>query len=177
MGSNLNFDATQHQPATPNEPLPNAWYRMHVVESEVKPTADGQGRYLELVFEALDEPVKGRKAWDRLNLQNANVQTVRIAEGQLSALCHAAGVLRLTHSSQLHHIPVMVKLIIKQQPGYDPKNEVRGYKSVNAAAVMAAGAGAAASPFPPNGAAPAPVNGQPPVAQAAPRADAPPWAR
>lgn len=159
MADELNFNANNVKPGSVNEPLPNGWYTMHVVESAVKPTANGQGRYLELVFECLDEAHKGRRAWDRLNLQNPNEKTVRIAESQLSALCHAAGVLVVKHSSQLHNIPVMVKLVVKQDEGYEPRNEVKGYKSVSGQSVLATAG---------NGAAP----GAPQV-----RSDAPPWAK
>lgn len=155
MATELNFDATQVEPNRGSDPLPAGWHRAHIVDSEMKPTKDGKGKYLQLEFECLDEPLKNRKFWDRLNLVNPSTEAVRIAQSQLSALCHAAGVLRINHSSQLHHIPVLVKLTIKQDEGFEPRNEIRGYKTTSAAAVAA----------------------QPTSAPAGARPAAPPWAQ
>lgn len=134
MGTPLNFDATQVQPTSTFDPLPNGTYRMHVTESEVKPTRNGSGQYLQLVWEVIDGDFKGRKVWDRLNIENANQTAKEIALRSLSAICHAAGVLKLSHSTQLHHKPVMVKLVVKQDAGYEPRNEVKGYTAVEGGA-------------------------------------------
>lgn len=163
MGTAVNFDSTGVKPASPNEPLPVGWYRMAITASEMKPTSDGKGKYLQLEHTALDGDYKGRKAWARLNLQNANETTVKIAQEQLSAICHCTGVLKITNSSQLHNIPMLVKLSVKQSTGYDPTNDVKAWKpdggSAGAGALPAATAAAPA-------AAPA----------SAPSANAPAWA-
>ena len=135
MSAELNFDANQVPPSTPFEPVPADTYRAHITESEVKKTKDGKGRYLQFTWEILDGPYKGRKFWDRLNIVNANATAQEIAQRALSAVCHATGVLRLTNSAQLHHKPVMVKVTVKQSQGYEPQNEVKGYKACDGAGV------------------------------------------
>lgn len=135
MPVELNFNAADYDPSSPIEPVPAGWYRAHVVASDMKPTKDKAGAYLQLEFAVLDEgPYKGRKFWDRLNLKNANETTVKIAQAQLSALCHAVGKLTPKNSAELHHIPVMVRVTVKQQTGYEPANEVKGYKGAEGVA-------------------------------------------
>lgn len=153
MSANLNFDARTVAPATGFETLPVGWYRAHVTESEVKATKPDQtgvskGRYLQLTWEVLDEQHKGRKVWTRLNIENPNTQTVEIAQGDLSAICHATGVLSLTNSAQLHHIPVMIRVVIKPGQDGEPRNEVKGYKKVEGVPVTATPSASTASTVP-----------------------------
>jgi hypothetical protein len=146
MSAEMNFDATGVKPATgAPDPLPPGEYRMAIVSSEVKPTANGKGKYLKLEFVALDDPHKGRKVWTQLNIVHENEQTQKIAQEQLSAICHATGQLQVKNSGQLHNVPMMCKLIVKQDPGYDPKNEIRRFKAIEGAKPAAAHETAAAT--------------------------------
>jgi DhnA family fructose-bisphosphate aldolase class Ia len=147
MSTEMNFDATTVRPSSPNDPLPIGWYKMAIVASEMKKTNDGKGRYLKLELQVLDGDYKGRKAWTQLNLENPSEETVRIAQEQLSAVCHATGVLKLTNSALLHNKPMLVKLSIKQSAGYEPKNETKGFKPLtgDVPAIPAANAAAAAA--------------------------------
>lgn len=130
----LNFDATTVDPTSPIAALPAGTYRAHITASEVKPTKNQTGKYLQLEFTVLDGDFKGRKFWERLNIQNTNQTAQEIAQRTLSAICHATGVLKLTNSQQLHHIPVTVKLTVKQDAGYEPRNEVKGYEKAEGGA-------------------------------------------
>jgi hypothetical protein len=78
MGSEINFNANDVPPQTPFEPVPNGKYRAHIVDSEVKPTKDGRGKYLQLEWEILDGEYKGRKIWDRLNIVNPSETSQKI---------------------------------------------------------------------------------------------------
>ena len=128
----LNFDASQVQPNTGTpDPIPSGWYPMVIKNSEMKPTKDQQGAYLKLEFEVIDGEYRGRKVWDRLNLQNKNPVAVEIAYGSLSAICHAAGIIQVQDSQQLHGIPIEVKVRLKEADGnYDASNDVRGYRKL-----------------------------------------------
>lgn len=126
------FDATTVEPSAPMEVIPDAFYPMVISASKWEKTKKGDGVYLELTLTVVDGPMKGRKVWDRLNLQNPNTQAVEIAQRTLSAICHATGVLKVTDSSQLHDLPMEVKVIVKQgEKG--PMNEVKGYKKLGGA--------------------------------------------
>jgi hypothetical protein len=172
------FDARQVEPAKPLEPVPTGWYNVKIIESEMKPTSKGDGAYLELTMEILDGDYVGRKAWDRLNLQNPNQTAMEIAYRQLSAICHATGVMQVNDTAQLHGIPLMARIVQKPAgPGadgkfYDASNEVRGYKPQGADGKQPpAGATVAAPPWQ-QGAGAGPVG----VSTPAPAAAAsPPW--
>ena len=107
------FDANTVKPQDSFEPLPAGWYNTKIVASEAKPTKDNESGYLQLELEVLDGEYKGRKLFDRLNLWNKSVQASEIAQRQLSAYCHATGVLVLQDSVQLHGIPIKVKVNVR----------------------------------------------------------------
>ncbi|AIM40604.1 hypothetical protein [Vibrio phage VpKK5] len=128
--ANLNFNAAQVDPAQSFDPIPAGWYTVKINESEMKPTKNGQGAYLELEMEVLDGQYAGRKIWDRLNLQNQNQTAVEIAYRTLSAICHATNVIQCQDSQQLHNIPMEAKVIVRAATEqYEASNEIRGYRA------------------------------------------------
>lgn len=128
------FDATAVAPREAMDVLPDGDYPVIVEASEWKQTKSGTGAYLELTLQVIDGPAKGRKVWDRLNLSNPNQTAVDIAQQTLSAICHAVGVLRVNDSTQLHNLPMLAKVKVKQGEN-GPMNEVKGYKKMGAAPV------------------------------------------
>lgn len=128
MASLNGFNANEVDPNVAFEPLPPGEYLAVVVASEMKPTKNGAGEYLQLELEVIDGPHKGRKVWDRLMLKHSNSQTVAIAKGTLSALCRAVGVLVPRDSSELHNLPVVVKVACKKRDDTgEQTNVVKGY--------------------------------------------------
>lgn len=160
----LNFDANAIQPDTSFEPIPAGWYNAVIDESEMKPTRDGSGAYLALRFNIIDGQYAGRKVFTRLNLRNQNPVAQDIAQKQLSTICHAVNVLNVQDSSQLHALPMQIRVKVTNDPTgqYDPSNEISGYKAVG----LGNGQGVAA----PLAAPAAPVAPVAPVAPAAPAA-------
>lgn len=110
MADLAGFNAEEVEPSAGFEPLPAGAYVAVIVESERKPTTKGDGSFLELVFEVIEGEAKGRKLWLRLNLENPNEKAVQIARGQLSGICRAVDVLTPNDSTDLHDIPMVVKL-------------------------------------------------------------------
>ena len=144
------FDATGIAPAQSLEVLPPGQYPAQIVGSEIRSTKDGMGQYLFLEIDVLEGPYQGRKLFDRLNLVNANPQTVEIAQRTLSAICHATGRLQVQDSEELHLIPFTA--VVQVQPpknGYGESNKVR-YQPLERAPQ-------AAAPQPPRTAAPQPA--------------------
>lgn len=109
------------------EPLPKGSYPVVITGSEMKPTKKGDGEYLELTLEVIDGAHKGRLIWDRLNLHNPNPKAVEIATKSLAQICQAVGVHQPKESAELHHKPLVVRVDIEHQAGYEPSNRVRGY--------------------------------------------------
>jgi len=134
--ANLNgFDANQVEPTTSFEPIPAGKYLAAITESEMKPTKSGSGSYLQLTFTIVEGEHKNRVLWARLNLNNPNATAVKIARGELSAICRAVGVMQPKDSVELHNIPlvIVVKLKKRQDTG-ELANEIKGYESKASAA-------------------------------------------
>lgn len=141
--------------------IPTGEYLAQIVDSDMKPTAENTGEYLELTHEVLDGPYKGRKVWSRLNLINDNAQAVEIANRDFSAIRHATGVLNPKDSFDLHRKPMVIRVemipagtLIKKgrragQTTDRDRNEIRAWKAaegVTAAPTAAAPAAASATP-------------------------------
>lgn len=167
----LNFDARTVVPDSgQQDPVPAGWYNVVIDKSEMKPTKDGTGMRLELQFKIIDGQFVNRKIFEGLNLQNSNPVAQEIAYKQLSAIAHAVNVLLVEDSSQLHNIPLKVKVSLKGATGqYEAKNEIKAYKNINEVVTQPAAAPGAPAAF---GAAPA-AFAPPPAAFAPPPAAAP----
>lgn len=127
MANLNNFNANEVEPAS-FEPLPAGKYLACIVESEMRTTKKGGGQFLNLTFEVIDGQFKGRKVWSRLNLKNPNPQAEQIARGQLSAICRAVGVMQPRDSVELHNLPLVITVKVKNREDTgEPQNDVTSY--------------------------------------------------
>lgn len=143
MGVVLNFDARTVQPSTgQQDAIPAGWYNVVIDDSEMKPTKDTTGAMLVLSFKVLDGQFAGRKLFSRLNLRNNNAQAVEIAYKDLSAICHAVGVMQVQDSAELHAKPMKVKVSLRparqerndatgEVTNYEASNDIKAYKNIN----------------------------------------------
>ena len=133
--ANLNgFNATEVEPTTSFEPLPAGKYLAAITESEMKPTKNGTGSYLQLTFTVLEGEYKNRVLWARLNLNNPNATAVKIARSELSAICHAVGVMQPRDSVDLHNLPLVITVKLKKREDTgELTNEIKGYAKKDAA--------------------------------------------
>lgn len=126
--ANLNgFNAGTVEPSVGFDPIPAGKYIAAITNSELKPTKAGTGNYLELTFEVVDGEFKGRKLWARLNLENSNTTTVKIARAELSAICRSVGVLEPRDSVELHNIPLQISVKQKADDNGEIRNEIKGF--------------------------------------------------
>jgi len=124
----LNFDASKVDPSVPFEAVPSDKYTAEITKSELKPTKAGDGSYLEIEYTILEGEYRGRKVWDRLCLNHQTQKTVEIARANLSAICHAVGIMKPRDSSELHHIPLTITVKAKRDDNTgNIFNEVKGY--------------------------------------------------
>lgn len=122
------FDANRVDPATNFDPLPAGKYLAAITESEMKPTKAGTGNFLQLTFQVLDGPQRGRLLWARLNLDNPNATAVQIARAELSAICRAVGVMAPKDSVELHNLPLVITVRCKKRADTgEITNEISGY--------------------------------------------------
>lgn len=134
----LNFNAAEVEPMGDYSPIPAGDYLAVITDSEEKPTKDFTGSYVQMTFEVIEGQHKGRKIFNRLNLQNKNPVAVDIARRELSSICHAAGVLSPRDSNELHNKPMLIKVAVKPAQGdYSASNEIKAYKSQGAVSEVA----------------------------------------
>ena len=145
--ANLNgFDANTVEPQADFEPLPADKYLAIITESGMKGTKQKNGQFLEFAFQVIDGPYKGRNLWARLNLDNPSAIAMKIAQGELSAICRAVGVLQPRDSIELHNLPLTIRVTLKKrEDNGELTNEIKGYyKRETATHVQTSGAAASA---------------------------------
>lgn len=134
----LNFNANEVEPSVGIDAIPAGKYQAVIVDSEMKPTKNGDGQYLEFTFEIIEGTYKSRKLWTRLNLENRNAQAVQFARADLSAICRAINVPQPKDSIELHNLPLTVTVRCRKNQDGEFTNEIKGYapkaSGVNAAA-------------------------------------------
>ncbi|MCL4742256.1 MAG: DUF669 domain-containing protein [Phycisphaerales bacterium] len=156
MANLNNFDANNVDPSVALDPIPAGKYIAVITESEMKPTKAGGGKYLQLTFQIIDGERKGRLVWARLNLENKSEMTVKIARGELSAICRAVGVMAPKDSVELHNIPLEISVGLKKRDdngeftnvikGYAKKGGNGGGGAAGAPARVPAGVGPGSTP-------------------------------
>lgn len=172
----LNFDATQVDPIEAMEAIPAGWYNAMIDESEIKPTKNGEGSYLQIRFTILDGQYAKRKVYTCLNINNKNASAQEIAYRQLSAIAHAIGDLQIQDSQQLHGKPMKIRVTFQAATGeYEASNGINGFKSINEVTGTQPGVQQTASPAWANQA--APVNNQPAPQQWQQPTAPQPWAQ
>lgn len=120
------------------DPIPNGEYRAVIIESAFEDISkrDNKGRCLNLTWKIETGPYDGRLIWQRLNMWAENMnnleKVINIAQSQFAAIREATGKLTPQDSDELHHIPCMIKVVIKNDPSgqYQPRNEISSVKPV-----------------------------------------------
>jgi hypothetical protein len=143
MSGNLDgFDATTVDPNMGFEPVPKNDYLSMMTDSEFKPTKANDGsEYLQCTWEILEGEYKKRLIFGRLNVRNKSDAAVKIAEGELSAICHAVGVLKPKDSSEFHGKPAILSVDIEERndkPG-SFSNVIKDYSAVGSAQAQPTG--------------------------------------
>lgn len=148
MADLTGYNAEDHEPLGDFEALPKGNYPGMAIESGMKPTKAGTGRYLQFVWQVVDGEFKGRQLWSRLNLENPNKVAVEIAQRELSSICRAVGVMRPKNSEEIHGKPIMLKVVVgKNKDTGELTNEVKGYEALNGGAASAASSDAKQPPW------------------------------
>lgn len=136
----FNFDARTVQPWVGFELVPAGWAKVAIRKSNLKPNQAQNGDFLELQYEILEGPAKGKVVFDRFNMRNPSVEAVEIGYRKLASVCYCTGVLTISAQQQpdfvagpLHGIPFFVEIgVQKSQRGTD-MNVVTAYKDINGA--------------------------------------------
>jgi hypothetical protein len=125
----IGFNAREVEPAEDFKPLPAGWYPVQITESEMLETSKKNGHYLSMVAKVIEGEFVNRQLFIRLNVDNPNEVAVRIANEQLSAICHAVNVLEIDDSEELHGIPFEIKVkVTPATDDYEAGNDVKGFR-------------------------------------------------
>ena len=149
----LDFNASEHEPARAIDILPNGWYNAEITDAEVLACKGvGNNERVSIEYTVIDGDHKGRKVWDSINHNHSKAQTQEIGQRELSAVCHATGVMQLSSAAGgvAQFVGKMLQIKVgtgKTTAAYpDPKNEVKGRKAL-ANAANNGGAGQSPPPF------------------------------
>lgn len=137
MADIAGFDAEKTEPAGDFEALPVGKYEAVITESEWTDNSSGNGKHLKLVLAVVSGPYANRTLWHRLNLDNPSQKAVEIAKGQLSSICRAVGVLRPRDTTELHNLPMIVRVDIREYEG-NVYNDVKAFHPKDKPAAPAA---------------------------------------
>lgn len=172
----LQFDATKVAPTSDRTAVPEGEYNVILASSEIAKSQNGQ--MIKCTFKILDGPCVGQTISNNINFQNSNETAQRIGQAELSALCHAVGVLQISDTAQLHGRPLRLKVsvreVVKEKDGVKTTNhynDVDAILKADGSPVVAGQTAAPAASAPPafvTQAAPAPAPAPVPAPAPAP---------
>ena len=142
----LNYTSNPEEPESSFEPVPASEYPVIIEDSDYVDNKAGTGRILKLTYQIIDGPMKGRKIFENLNLENANPQAEQIARKALNSICMAVGIPYVQDTAQLHSIPFMITVKMKDSPEYGLQNVIRKHYSIDGSTPTTAPATAPATP-------------------------------
>jgi hypothetical protein len=147
------FSTDELPESTSYDPLPEGWYTATIGGAELRSTKAGDGQYIAVKYVITGPTHQGRIVFGNLNISNPNPQAEEIGRKQLGELMRAIGLNKVSDTDQLIGGHCSIKLSIRKQEGYEPSNDVKGFKAVEgsvppvAAAAKPAASGAGAPPW------------------------------
>lgn len=148
MGVNLSkIDLSNVEARKPFEVMPTGWYPAEIESIEEQDNSQSEGSHLFLTACITEGLYKGRKLFDRINVNNPNQTTVDIAFQTLKSIYNACGKVRVKSSDELLGIPLKLHVKLKKaETGkdgkqYDARNEISGYDHISSDHEYASGEG------------------------------------
>jgi len=111
-------------------PLPDGWYTASINSAEIRDTKDKTGQYIAIRYDILGPTHQGRVVFGNVNIKNKSTQAEEIGRQALGSIMRAIGLARVDDTDQLIGGSLQIKLAIRTQEGYEPTNDVRGYKAI-----------------------------------------------
>lgn len=122
----LGVDVSNIEPHVKYEPVPPGAYKVRLVDAVEK--SDRGGEYIDMQFEVLEpNQYASRRVWEKLRLASPSDKARARAQRRLAALVRACGLVTASETDQLLMKPLMVKIKVVKDEGYDPKNEIDSF--------------------------------------------------
>lgn len=124
----------EEMPVDDFAPIPAGVYTA-IIESDEKKQSkkNPQNSYLNLKVRVVEGRYKNSVIFNMLNLWNDNPKAAKIAEVELGKIMDACKKPAAADSSELHNIPVKVKVAIQPgENGYNDKNIIKDWMSADA---------------------------------------------
>ena len=125
----LGFNAGDYDPTDDFEPLPAGEYLTMITGATLENTKTG-GRMVKLTYTIMEGQHESRKLWSQHNIVNSSPKAEEIGRKELSRIAHAIGRPQINDTEQLLNQVVRIRIVIKNDPGYGPKNEVKKWINV-----------------------------------------------
>lgn len=116
------------------EPIPPGWYDVNITGAELRQTKTGTGQYIAVRYDVTGPTHQGRVVFANLNIRNQNPQAESIGRQQLGELMRAIGLAKVEDTDQLIGSHLQIKVKIRESAGYDPQNDVSGFRASGGAA-------------------------------------------
>jgi len=116
------------------EVMPAGWYSAVIAKAPIETTSAGTGKYIAVRFNITGPTHQGRAVFGNLNIKNPTPKAEEIGRQQLGEIMRAIGLNEVSDTDQLIGGRLEIKLTIRKDEQGD-KNEVKGYRSLNSAAM------------------------------------------
>lgn len=126
---NQTFTAAELPQGSSYDPLPAGWYSAKITGAELRNTKTGGGQYIAVKYDITGPTHQGRIVFGNVNIKNQNPKAEEIGRQQLGEIMRAIGLAKVTDTDQLIGGSLQIKLTIEAQEGYEPQNNVKGFKS------------------------------------------------
>lgn len=126
----LSFDASTVEPNVGLSVLPAGTYEVAIETCEQRANKDGEGEHLAVMLNVVSGKHEGRKVFQNLNLWNESSKAKDFAQGTLSAICHATGIMQLEDTDALIGIPMSADIRVTEQKVFGKSNVVNAYRKV-----------------------------------------------
>jgi hypothetical protein len=116
-------------------PLPEGWYNAVINKAEIRDTKDKTGQYVAVRYDVTGPTHQGRVVFGNINIKNKSTAAEEIGRQALGSIMRAIGLSRVDDTDQLIGGALQIKVSIRTQEGYEPTNDVRGYKAIEGASM------------------------------------------
>lgn len=117
------------------DPLPDGWYTAFISKTDLCATKAGTGQYIKVRYDVTGPTHQGRVVFGNFNVRNPNPKAEEIGREQLRDLCLAVGLKTVVDTDQLIGSTVSIKIATRKQDGFDPTNEIKGWKAIEGGSI------------------------------------------